>query len=148
MVGKQYVNEAGLGHKPINKRNRFIVEPLVRILHHSDGWQLATIARYTFGSAVIAIPIGFETDFASVPWYVRGLIKVNGKHRLAALLHDWIYSCEGDIGFNRLTRKECDILFLEEMKNANVKYIKRYAMYWGVRIGGSKHFYKRAGNEK
>ena len=124
----------------------FTKEPLLRILHHSDGWGLATEAVYSLRVAAIVIPIGFKTDFASIPWYVRWLIKVNGKHRLAALLHDYLYSVCGDIGFNQLTRNQCDTLFLNEMKNANVKYIKRYVMYWGVRIGGRSHFYSHAGD--
>lgn len=122
-------------------------EPLIKILPHSDGWELATEAKFSDTSGFIVIPEGFETDFASIPTFFQNLIKVNGKHRLAALLHDYLYSVGGDIGFNKLTRKQCDTLFLEEMQKANVKWVKRKVMYRIVRIFGGSYWIKQQGNK-
>ena len=112
--------------------------PLVKILPYSDGWELATIARFRVNGYLINAPKGFKTDFASIPTMFQNIIKVNGKHRLAALMHDYLYSVKGRLtnGGRVLNRKQCDQLFLQGMKECGVKYIKRYAMYRAVRLFG------------
>jgi len=78
----------------------------------------------------ITVESGTITNFASIPAPLRIFFSVNGKHRKAATLHDYLYEKQ------RLTRKQCDELFLEAMKSCGVGYFKRYSMYWGVRSGG------------
>lgn len=73
------------------------------------------------------IPKWINTDFASVPLGLRWLIPRVGKHDKAAVLHDWL--CE----FKIVDRKKADKLFLESMKTLKVNFIKRRAMYAGVR---------------
>ena len=89
-------------------------------------------------SVVVRIPPGFKTDFATIPRGLRSFISVNGKHRLAALLHDYLYSVRG-----WEDRKKCDRIFLDEMKLAGVKYAKRYSMYWAVRAFGGGYWNAR-----
>ena len=78
----------------------------------------------------IIVETGTITNFASIPSPLRIFFSVNGKHRKAATLHDYLYEKQ------RLTRSQCDDLFLEAMKSCKVGYFKRYSMYWGVRAGG------------
>lgn len=110
----------------------------VNILDHSDGWELAKDVKYYIGNSPITLPKGFKTDFASIPTMFQNIIKVNGKHRKAALLHDYLYSINGSVGWNKLTREQCDVLFLKEMERANVKWLKRKVMYRMVRWCGGK----------
>lgn len=72
------------------------------------------------------VPIGVNTDFASIPKGMRWLIPRVGRHGKAAVLHDWL--CE----FKVIPRKQADKIFLEAMKSLGVNIVKRRAMYTAV----------------
>lgn len=99
----------------------------------SDGWVTAHGARFTGHGVSLVVHDGFRTDFASIPRVLRGVISVNGKHRMAALIHDYLYVYEVGVS---VTRAEADRVFLQEMHALGVKRIKRYAMYYAVRLFG------------
>ena len=116
----------------------------------------------------IQVPSGSINDLASIPWFFRRVFAVNGPNRQAAALHDYLYETKGLEGL--LTRKECDVIFLEamlvekrdfweaypqqvksdleaaDMKSAFmsedtlVSLWQAQLMYHGVRIGGGSHF--------
>ena len=77
----------------------------------------------------IVVPSGFITDKASIPkifWSVVG--NPSGKYAPAAVIHDWCY-------FKKLySRKRCDQIFEEAMKESKVNWLKRKLMYWAVRL--------------
>lgn len=123
--------------------NFCIESPLVRILPYTDGWELATKAVFNVWSMHIVVPKDFPTDFATIPQMFQNLIKVNGKHRLAALMHDYLYSIKGQLPTRVLTRKQCDLAFLQGMKASNVKWLKRNTMYRLVRWCGGKYWSKK-----
>jgi hypothetical protein len=80
----------------------------------------------------ITIPVGFETDFASVPRWLWSVIPPIGKYIIAAVVHDYLYD-------NRIgTRKEADKIFLDLMLQYGVHRWGAHCMYWGVRLGGKK----------
>jgi len=70
----------------------------------------------------ITVPIGFVTDFASIPVLLRSLINPVGKIRPAALVHDYLYSILGKLKDRTLTRKDCDKEFLKIMKVVKMNY--------------------------
>ena len=78
----------------------------------------------------VVVPIGFVTDFASVPRVFWKILPKWGKYGNAAVVHDYLYS-KG----NR-SRKECDKIFLSGMKVLGVPTWKRYSMYYAVRMFG------------
>lgn len=80
----------------------------------------------------IYVPKGFRTDLASIPFFVRGLpgFSVNGAHRLAAIVHDYLYTVQDG------SRADADALFLEAMAACDVNVALRSALYAGVRAGG------------
>ena len=86
--------------------------------------------------AKITVPAGFENDLASIPRLLTWAFPVNGKHRWAAVVHDWLYHNKGEIEGLKLTRKQCDRIFLEGMQTMGVGRVKRSMMYRGVRTGG------------
>ena len=99
----------------------------------------------------VNIPEGFETNFASVPPVLRPIISVNGRHRLPAVLHDYLYDQAGEFKNARgewitYTRKDADKVFAEAMKKAKVSRWKRWTMYRGVRLFGGWHL-KKSGIE-
>jgi hypothetical protein len=76
---------------------------------------------------VIRIGAGFETDLASIPkWVPRWIVDVNGKHREAAILHD--YLCRK----KDFDRAMADRIFLEAMVVLGVKRWRRNVMYAAV----------------
>lgn len=97
-----------------------------------DGeWKLFSELRYqTHGGQVIKIPHGFITDLASIPRIFHSLIPVNGKHRAAAIVHDYLYVTQ------IMARAESDRIFLEAMEDLGVRWSQRWAMYSAVRAGG------------
>jgi len=84
----------------------------------------------------ITVPVGFITDFASIPTLLRSFINPVGRIRPAALVHDYIYSKTGILHDRTLTRKECDKEFLKIMKVVKMNWFKSRLAYRGVRIGG------------
>lgn len=108
-------------------------EPLQVEQVSGDIWKtLRKISYYTNDkNTLYTIPSGFHTDFASIPrilWTIVG--HPAGKYAQAAVLHDYLYK------IGALDRKQADLLFLEAMEVLKVRYSQRYALYWGVRIGG------------
>jgi hypothetical protein len=89
-------------------------------------------------SEVITVPAGFETDWASVPWFADGLIPAFGPHARPAILHDYLYATRGLNGW--YSRKRCDEIFLEALEVVGVPWLKRSAMFRAVRLGGGKGF--------
>lgn len=77
---------------------------------------------------------GFDFDAASIPqvfWSIIGS-PFTGNYTTPAAIHDGLYA--GEI----LDRKVCDDMFLDLMKQYKVSYVRRYSMYWAVRLGGGK----------
>jgi hypothetical protein len=83
---------------------------------------------------VIIVPESFVTDFASIPRIFRALHPVNGRHREASIVHDFLVR-EDDFD-----RRLADRIFLEAMKVSGVKAWRRYQMYWAVSL---QTFFKR-----
>jgi len=80
---------------------------------------------------LVVVPDRFETDLASIPKFPPGLRTLfirNGKHRIAAVPHD--YLCRLGMKF---PRRLADRIFLEAMELRGVGKVKRYLMYWAVR---------------
>ena len=97
-----------------------------------DGeWRLfAPLGYVTRSGETIIVPAGFITDLASIPRVFRLLIPVNGRHRAAAIIHDYLFVIQDR------PRSEVDRVFLEAMEDCDVGAVQRYAMYSAVRIGG------------
>lgn len=96
-------------------------------------WKTLQTLLYTSDLCTVSVPKDFITDLASIPRALRWLISINGKHRKAAVLHDYLYSRAGSTGIDRA---ECDLIFKEAMTYLGVSWWKTNAMYAGVRAGG------------
>lgn len=100
-------------------------------------WRLVRDLEYKSNSGrVFKVNMGFLCDLASIPRLFRPLIPVNGRHRKAAVLHDWLYAHQGRIKGKNVTRAEADLLFLEGMRACDVPNWKANLMYLAVRVGG------------
>lgn len=112
-----FISEALYTKRDIGARRFHVSKPLV------------------FYSAVIeqevVVPIGFETDFASIPWFMQSLIQVNGPHIHAAVIHDFLCVYRN---LFQLTQKQVDDLFMEAMICLGVRTTQRTIMWAGVRV--------------
>lgn len=106
------------------------------LVPHEDGvhWELKEPFEYHLGIKdsgwVISIPVGFVTDFASVPKLLHWLIGPWGKHGRAAVLHDYLYR------FAVFDRVVCDAIFLEAMRIIGCSKSTRRVIYAAVRVWG------------
>ena len=111
----------------------------------------------------IMIPAGAKNDLASIPFMFRTLFPVNGTHRLAAAIHDYLYEKKGKLpGHTLMTRKQADDIFLEFMliprnkvrdayvwdairpsDKPTVPRWRAYLMYLAVRAGGWIYWNKK-----
>jgi Protein of unknown function (DUF1353) len=97
-----------------------LVEPLVYV----------TVAGET-----ITIPVGFVTDYASIPRIFWNILPPDGDARFPAILHDYLYSLRGWAPCFK-TRKACDDLFLEAMCHVGVPAVERITIWAAVRLFG------------
>ncbi|WP_157353867.1 DUF1353 domain-containing protein [Aromatoleum toluclasticum] len=93
-------------------------------------WRLELPLVWEEDNDAIVVPAGFITDLASIPQILQNVIPVNGRHRAAAVLHDYLFVTQ------ERTRRETDALFLRAMVASGVPSVQRYAMYAAVRLGG------------
>ena len=126
-----------------------IVSPL------PDGRKWRIVRQFKYKK--FTVPVGFVTDFASVPrltspiftlmailfiligWTVLGVglliiisalswFRPYGKHNKAAVLHDYLYQMK------LVSRKQADDIFKETMRELKVAPWRRFFMYWAVRF--------------
>lgn len=94
-------------------------------------WKNIEQFEYHVGSypseEIITVPVGFETDFASVPRIFWAYISPIDTHAKAAVIHDYCYATAC------YNRKRSDELFLEGMVVLSVPPWKRVCMYYAVR---------------
>ena len=114
--------------------------PFVGELVGKNLWRVREAFEYHVGSypseEIIKVPIGFRTDFASIPRIFWPFISPVDKHGKAAVVHDYCYA-EG-----LYSRKYCDEIFLEAMTVLSVNDTKKYIMYYFVRTFGWYSWYR------
>ncbi|MFI6869658.1 DUF1353 domain-containing protein [Nocardia sp. NPDC050406] len=74
------------------------------------------------------VPVGFRTDFASVPRAVVWLIPRYGVYTRAAILHDFL------VRSNEVSRLDADGLFRRALREAGVSVPRRWMMWAAVRF--------------
>lgn len=87
----------------------------------------------------ILVPAGFRTDFASVPRLLRGALDTANQVSPAALVHDWLYTCQ------LLPRDQADEVFRVALIANGVPAWKARVYWLGVRAGGWTQWGKRPG---
>ncbi len=111
----------------------FTSDLLVKVLaDERNGQGLFEVAQpFTFdlgflGSGEsITVPAGFQTDFASIPWFARWLFPISGKVAKAALLHDYMLL---------LNDPRASDAFAQALEAAGVGKVRRWIMVTAVRL--------------
>jgi hypothetical protein len=78
----------------------------------------------------VVVPVGYRTNFASIPRLFQTIIQVNGRHRKAAVVHD--YLCDNKEAEGML-QGLVDKVFREAMKVLDVDFVESSTMYRLVR---------------
>lgn len=79
---------------------------------------------------IFTVPVGFFTDFASVPRLGVVYALLGDRAHEPAVIHDWIY-------YSAVTTREvADDVLMEAMETLNLPWWQRYPIWWGVRMGG------------
>ncbi len=110
--------------------SRFTELLLVSPLPDGRNWVIKKDFGYAVGkkdsNEVIDVPIGFVTDFASVPRPLWWLFPKWGKYGNAAVIHDFLYWDQ------RYSKKKSDYIFLEAMKVLGVNKVTSFLLYKSV----------------
>jgi len=90
-------------------------------------WRLVSRFRYFpyKGKPPIEAEAGFVTDLTSIPWFLRSLIPVWGRHGPAAVIHDYLYAVSAG-------KLYADWMFLRALKQSGCCAAKRWAMFLAV----------------
>jgi hypothetical protein len=116
-------------------------------------WTLVSPFRYWITELhkgdVLTLPVGFKTDFASIPRIFWNILSPYGRYGKIAVVHDYLYRNGGFVNvaefdqpvvMKKFERAECDQIFLDGMEYLGVNWITRKLMYRMVRIfGGSSY---------
>lgn len=104
----------------------------------NDGLIWTVLSPFVYQSDVldriITVPVGFKTDFASVPRLPGVYLLFGGIGNEAAVIHDFLYTIK------QTTRAQADDVFYEAMVANGVSRWRAWMMWLGVRAGGSSHW--------
>ena len=109
-------------------------KPLVVKKRKDNLWELYTEFEYHVGAEgsgnVINVPVGFITDFASVPRIFWIFYPPDGPWTAASIIHDYLYNIQDR------DRIIVDKIFLEAMQVLGVPLLRRRIIYRAVRLFG------------
>ena len=112
------------------------ISKLVVVKLRGELWEVSEIFRYASRTLnmVVEVPLGFITDFASVPRLPLMYAWVGNLAQEAAVIHDYLYQK------HLVGKAKADRVFLEAMKVLKISFMKRWVMYLGVVVGGWKAY--------
>lgn len=114
---------SGKDYRPLGTRNEE-GRPLYEIMREID-----------LGGGRI-VPIGFVTDFGSIPRIVDDLFGIDTRRgSLAYLTHDYNYR------YRARARILCDLELRIDQRSEGVGIVERSIVFWALRVGGRKAFY-------
>lgn len=116
----------------------FLTRCVLEVADDQDDGQWILTAPLVYVSDVagitITVPAGFQTDLASVPRLPLVFLLAGDCAREAAVVHDFLYTS------HLVDRATADAVLREASAATGVPWWRRTLMYWGVRIGGARHW--------
>ena len=136
-----------------NYGNRF--SGLAKVQDEEDGIHatlLEALSYTTQDGWRIEVPVGFVTDYASIPRALAWLIPLRGKYNRPAIVHDYLYQRAplDEVRGTRCTQARADHILREACENVDDRFTQRWAIYLGLRLGGwvAWRRYRRAESEQ
>ena len=97
---------------------------LVRQMRNGTTWVSQCIFGFSSTLGItVQVPVGFATDYASIPRALWSFLPPTGTYAAAAVIHDWLYWTQ------TTTREEADQVFREAMLVSCVGAAKRATIY-------------------
>jgi len=94
-------------------------------------WKTQCNIHYIADKFRVIVPIGFETDGASIPEFLQPIVGgMWGPYGPAAIVHDYGYK------YNKHKRKVWDGAMFIIMTLLGVDWLTKRKIYWGIRAGG------------
>jgi len=89
-------------------------------------------------TTTVTVPVGFDTDYSSIPWGLRNLMGRFDKHDIAGVVHDYLYRIQypkplADRAWRLLARAG----------KTHVNAAQGFFGYWGLRIGAFPAYWAR-----
>lgn len=106
-------------------------------------WQLLAAVVYRGDWGNYTVPVGYNTDFASVPRLLWILFPQSGRWDPAAVVHDWLIT--DLLVSGGITSAHVDAEFRGALKACNVGLIRRWLMWSGVRWAAVANRIRRPG---
>lgn len=94
-------------------------------------WRLVEPLTYDGHSERFVVPVGFTTDFASVPRIFTWLVPRYGRYTKAVILHDYLWSMARAGGFAWV---DADGILRRTMRELGVAFLRRWLMWAAVRL--------------
>lgn len=91
-------------------------------------WRVVEPLHYEGADREFTVPVGFRTDFASVPRPVVWLVPRYGVYTKAAILHDYLLK-SGEV-----SKADADGIFRRTLRECNVSVPRRRMMWAAVRF--------------
>jgi hypothetical protein len=107
-------------------------------------WALLKDVVYKDRDTEYRVPVGYKTDFASVPRATSWLYPRTGAYSAAAIIHDWLITDMLPTGY--IESNEVDRVFRQAMKELGVPFARRWVMWAGVRLGAIGNSKRRSGS--
>ena len=129
---------------PFSDDSKVDVEEIDDLQGTGMDWELLRRLDYDGKADHFAVPVGQETDFASVPRAFVWLLPRYGRYTRAAILHDYLW--RRGVPAGQLTLPEADGVFRRAMRELGVPFLQRWMMWAAVRLGallkpnGRKHW--------
>lgn len=101
---------------------------------------IAPLTYITEEFVPITVPVGFITDYDSIPRIPVIFTMFKGLPPSSCTLHDYLY-CQIGTTDARFTRQEADSIFLNALAKEEVSFIKRKMAYLAVRLFGQAHMW-------
>lgn len=117
----------------------FLTELSITSIRGTDRYKLNKVLAYQSIKLdrVFTVPRGTQTDFASIPRFIKFWMDNDGGFiRDAAVVHDYLYSVDSTKKYPLITRKIADRVIVEGMKDLGASWVKRQAVYWALRMAG------------
>lgn len=123
----------------------FLTDLTITSLRSTNNYSLDKPLHYFSGlyNILIIVPEGTETDFASIPGFIKFWMDDDGGFiRDAAVVHDYLYSKKSGYTYPTIDREAADNIIIEGMKELGASLIKCQAVYYALRSFGSLAYKK------
>jgi hypothetical protein len=124
----------------------FIEAPLDVTKVGDTTWELRSPVTYIGDYGTYTVPVGYVTDFASVPRPLWILFPQSGRWDTAAVVHDWLIT--DLLPAAGITSPHVDAEFrgaLKAIKPVRVGFVRRWLMWAGVRWAALPNPVRRPG---